>query len=96
MIVCSYCKSSKEVVKSGFRNNKCGKKQRYQCNKCSHLFVSNDGFWKMKHSPEIISEALSCRKRGMSYEEVSKHFHEYDKADNMSVFKVFNLLFNNI
>lgn len=85
MIVCSYCKSSKEVVKSGFRNNKCGKKQRYQCNLCNRLFVPHDGFWKMKHSPEIIAEALSCKKRGMPYGEVSKHFKEYDRADISSV-----------
>ncbi len=81
MIVCSFCKSSKEIVKSGFRNNKRGKKQRYQCNTCKHLFVPKDAFWKMKHTPEIIAEALSCKKRGIPYEEVSKHFHEYNKAD---------------
>jgi len=49
MIICSFCKSSKRIVKSGFRNNKCGKKQRYVCNLCNHLFVPNDGFWKMAH-----------------------------------------------
>ena len=35
----------------------------------------------MKHKPEVIAEAVSCRKRGMPYNEVSKHFKEYDKAD---------------
>ena len=35
----------------------------------------------MKHKPEIIAEACSCRKRGMPFNEVSKHFKEYDKAD---------------
>ncbi|MEK7082694.1 MAG: helix-turn-helix domain-containing protein [Patescibacteria group bacterium] len=39
----------------------------------------------MKHSPEIIAEALSCKKRGMPYGEVSKHFKEYDRADISSV-----------
>jgi len=43
----------------------------------------------MKHSPEVIAEALSCRKRGMPYEEVSKHFKEYDKAEISGV-TVFN------
>ena len=89
MIQCSFCKSSERIVKSGFRNNKCGKKQKYQCNNCNHLFVPKDGFWKMKHSPEIIAEALSCKKRGMPYEEISKHFHEYDKAE-ISAVTVFN------
>ena len=35
----------------------------------------------MKHKPEIITEALSCRKRGMPYNQVSKHFKEYDRAN---------------
>ena len=35
----------------------------------------------MKHAPEVIAEAVSCRKRGMPYTEVSKHFREYNKAD---------------
>ena len=43
----------------------------------------------MKHPPEIIAEALSCKKRGMPYEEVSRHFKEYDKA-NVSGVTVFN------
>ena len=89
MMKCSFCKSSENIVKSGFRQNKSGKKQRYQCNDCSHLFVPNDGFWKMKHSPEIIAEALSCKKRGMSYEDVSKHFYEYNRAD-ISAVSIFN------
>ncbi len=80
-IVCIFCKSSADIVKAGFRYNKWGKKQRYGCNVCKRLFVPNDGFWKMKHGPEIIAEACSCRKRGMSYEEVSKHFKEYGRAD---------------
>jgi len=66
---------------AGFRVNKCGKKQRYWCQKCSRRFVSNDGFWKMKNSPEVIAEAISCKKRGMSYNEVSKHFKEYKKGN---------------
>jgi len=81
MIKCYFCKSSEKIVKSGFRYNASGKKQKYQCNKCHRLFVPHDAFWKMKHRPEIIAEALSCKKRGMSYEEIGKHFYEYDKAD---------------
>ena len=81
MISCIFCKSSGDIVKAGLRFNKSGKKQRYKCNKCKNRFVTNDGFWKMKHRPEVIAEAISCRKRGMPYQEVSKHFREYDKAD---------------
>jgi len=80
-ISCIFCKSDQKIVKAGFRNNESGKKQRFICRRCNHTFVPNDGFWKMKHKPEVIAEAISCRKRGMPYQEVSKHFKEYNKAD---------------
>jgi len=66
----------KDIVLAGKNYNKKGITQRYKCNICKRRFVPNDGFWKMKHTPEIIAEALSCKKRGMPYEEVSKHFKE--------------------
>ena len=34
----------------------------------------------MKHKPEIIAEACSSYRRGMSFNSVSKHLREYDKA----------------
>ncbi len=81
MVQCVFCKSSENIVRAGKHHNKKGLTQRYKCNLCKKRFVPHDAFWKMKHSPEIIAEALSCKKRGMSYEEVSKHFHEYNKAE---------------
>jgi len=80
MVECIFCKKSNNIVKSGFRYNQTGKKQKYLCKSCNRLFVPNDGFWKMKTKPELIAEAISCKKRGMSYKEVSDHFKEYDKA----------------
>jgi len=79
-MVCPFCKSTK-IVLAGKRYNKKGVTQRFKCNKCKKRFVPNDGFWKMKNKPEVITEAISCRKRGMPYEEVSKHFREYNRAD---------------
>ena len=57
-IRCIFCKNFADIVKAGFRYNKSGKKQKYKCNKCKSFFVPNDGFWKMKHNPEVISEAV--------------------------------------
>src|SRR3989344_3986605 len=83
MVEYIFCKRSDKVILAGFRINKFGKKQRYWCQKCSRRFVPNNGFWKMKSSPEVIAEAISCKKRGMSYNEVSKHFKEYKKKKNL-------------
>ena len=89
MITCAFCKSSKNIVLAGKHYNQKGETQRYKCNLCKKRFVPHDAFWKMKNSPEIIAEALSCKKRGMPYEEISKHFYEYNKADISGV-TVFN------
>jgi transposase-like protein len=77
---CIFCKKSEDIVKAGFRYNMSGQKQRYRCNKCKSFFVPNDGFWKMKNRPEVIAEAISLKKRGMPYQQVSKHFKEYGRA----------------
>ena len=76
LIVCEFCKS-KNIVRAGFRYNTSGKKQRHKCNKCDGLFVVDDGFKKMKHKPEIIAEACSCYKRGMSLKDAKEHLIEY-------------------
>ena len=89
MLQCVFCKSSKNIVCAGKHHNKKGDVQRYKCNICRKRFASHDAFWKMKHNPEIIVEALSCKKRGMPYEEISKHFYEYNKAEISGV-TVFN------
>ena len=81
MLQCFFCKSSEDITKEGFRYNLSGKKQRYRRHICNKVFVPDDSFWKMKHSLEIIAEGGSCKKRGMPYKEVSKHFKEYDKAN---------------
>ena len=81
MVKCIFCKSADKIVKAGFRYNASGKKQRYWCKKCGNRFVPNDGFWKMKHQARSDCRGNQLPKRGMPYQEVSKHFKEYDKAD---------------
>ena len=62
MVQCIFCKGSKDIVCAGYNYNDSGKKQRYRCNPCGRRFVPNDGFWKMKTQPEVIAEAISCKK----------------------------------
>lgn len=77
VIQCSYCKSSGRVWCKGWRYNKSGKKQTWWCNSCKRRFTPDDGFWKMKNQPEIITEACSSYKRGMSLKNVKDHLREY-------------------
>lgn len=77
---CYYCKSSR-TVRNGLRKNKSGTKQMFWCNKCERRFTLHDAFWKKKHKPEIIVEACSSYKRGMSLRDVKDHLSEYRETD---------------
>lgn len=80
-VECSFCGSSKHVWRKGWRYNKSGKKQMWWCNSCKKRFTPDDGFWKMKHKPEIIAEACSSYKRGISLKNVKCHLSEYRETD---------------
>ena len=56
-VECPDCENL-DVVKSGIRRNKSGKKQRYTCNKCGTRFVVDDGFKGAHFTPEIITRAM--------------------------------------
>lgn len=72
--VCPKCFSTK-FRKSGFRKLGDGsKRQRYACKKCGHILIfGENGFRKMKNSPQNIILALSLIQRGVSYRDVASH-----------------------
>lgn len=76
-IVCSSCKSSK-ILKQGYRKNKVGKKQKYQCIECKLWFVEDDGFKRMRYKPKIISRAIHMHNDGLSLFQVRNHLWQYD------------------
>ena len=78
---CPNCKESKRVWCKGWRYNSSGKKQMFWCNACKKRFTPDDGFWKMKHHPEIVTEACSSYKRGMSLKNVKDHLSDFRETD---------------
>ena len=73
---CIFCKS-KNIVKAGFRFNHTTKKQRWKCNSCKRFFVVEDGFWKMKHKREVITNCLDLYMNGMSLRKIKGHFNQF-------------------
>lgn len=66
------------VTRKGWRFNKGGfAKQIWKCNSCNRRFTLNDGFWKMKHSPETIAEAIDLYEVGHSLMETSRHLWKH-------------------
>jgi len=84
-IICIFCKGSSNIVKAGFRNNKLGKKQRYLCNDCDHLFVPDDGFRKMKTPKELVVKAIHQYNDGLSLSKVKNHLHQHENIDRSRV-----------
>lgn len=74
--VCPFCKS-KEIIKWGFRFNHTTKKQRWKCKSCSESFVVDDGFFKIKHKREVITQCVSLYMNGLSLRKVKEHFNQF-------------------
>ena len=74
---CVECQSS-DVVKQGFRINKLGKKQKYQCCDCKTWFVEDDGFKKMRTDPKVIVRAVHQHEDGFSLSKVQNHLWQHD------------------
>ncbi len=78
-MICPFCKKSK-IVKQGYRKNKSGKKQKYQCLNCEKWFIEHDGFERMRHDPKIIMKSIHQHIDGLSLFQVRNHFNQYDNV----------------
>lgn len=73
---CNYCGGG-DIIKRGKRYNKKLTKQTYFCKSCNRKFTPDDGFWKMKNTPEIITEALDLYSSGLSLNKTSQHLYKH-------------------
>ncbi len=74
---CLYCKSI-NIIKRGKRVTKNrGLIQRYFCNDCKKRFVINDGFYRMRNSPNKITLCLDLFFRGISTRKVQEHLQAF-------------------
>jgi len=74
---CPFCKEER-IVKQGWRKNKVGKKQKFQCLGCKKWFVEPDGFERMRNPPKIITRAIHMHNDGMSLFDVVNHLWQYE------------------
>lgn len=80
MVICDNCKSD-SIVKKGFRYNQNSKKQKYFCNACKKWFIPDDGFKRMRHSPEIITRAVHQHVDGFSLFKTQYHLLQHDNVE---------------
>ncbi len=75
-LVCKYC-GSQNLIKRGVRKNKSGNVQRYSCRDCGKRFVVNDGFEKMKATPQVVTVSLDLYFKGISYRKIVDHLKQF-------------------
>ena len=87
--ICPKCKSEL-IRKDGVRKtNNRGLIQRYRCKECSHRFVLDDGFKRMRNTPQKITLCLDLFYRGVSTRKIREHlraFYPHNSSD-VSIYK---------
>ena len=71
--LCKYCDSG-NLIKRGFRKNKTGNIQKYQCKDCKKRFALNVGFEAMRYDDTIITGALQIYFSGISVRKIADHY----------------------
>ena len=57
-VKCRFCKC-KKFTKEGYRKTlKRGKIQKYRCLQCKKYFTNDDGFFRMRNNPKIITMSI--------------------------------------
>jgi len=74
--VCKFCRSE-NIVKRGYRNTQNGKVQRFFCKDCKRFFIIDEGFEKMKATPETVTVALDLYFKGISMRAIVDHIKQF-------------------
>ncbi len=87
-LVCKYC-GSERIVKRGYRDTQKGKVQRFFCKDCKHKFVIDDGFEKMKSTPQTVTIALDLYFKGISLRAIVDHLKQFygTEVSHVAIFK---------
>jgi transposase-like protein len=76
VLVCKFC-DSQNIVRREFRNTEKGKVQRFFCNDCKRKFILDEGFEKMKATPETVTVALDLYFKGISMRAIVDHIKQF-------------------
>lgn len=88
VLACKFC-GSENIVKRGYRNTQRGKVQRFFCKDCKHKFIVDEGFQKMKATPETVTVALDLFFKGISMRSIVDHLKQFHSVDvsHVAVYK---------
>ena len=72
-VICPKCNSEKTKKRGLRQTDNRGKIQRYFCNECKTSFVIDDGFFRMRNTPQKITLSVDLFYRGVSTRKVQEH-----------------------
>jgi len=87
MVKCENC-SSTNFLKKGFRKtDNRGKIQKYYCKNCHKFFTNDDGFYRMRNKPEIITMSIDMYVSNLSSRKMRNQLkrHLNHKVSHVSV-----------
>jgi transposase-like protein len=89
IILCPKCESQETIKWCKRKTENRGLIQRYKCNSCSHYFTLDDGFFRMRNTPQKISQSIDLFYRGVSTRKVQEHLGVFfpHNASNVSIYK---------
>lgn len=87
--ICPNCKNENTKKDGKRKTENRGFIQRYKCKKCSHRFVLDDGFYRMRNNPQKITCAIDLFYRGVSTRKVQEHFQAFypHNSSHKSIYK---------
>jgi len=88
VLVCKFC-GSENTIKRGYRKTERGKIQRFFCKDCKRFFIVDEGFEKMKATPETVTVALDLYFKGISMRAIVDHLKQFYKVEvsHVAVYK---------
>ncbi|MBS3099264.1 IS1/IS6 family transposase [Candidatus Pacearchaeota archaeon] len=88
-IKCPNCKGNETIKWCKRKTENRGEIQRYKCKSCNFYFTIDDGFFRMRNTPQKITQSVDLFYRGVSTRKVQEHlaiFHPHN-ASNVSIYK---------
>jgi len=88
-IICLKCKSNNTIKWCKRKTENRGLIQRYKCKDCLNTFVQDDGFKRMRNSPQKVTLCLDLFYRGVSTRKVQEHLQAFypHNSSHKSIYK---------
>jgi len=88
-VLCLNCNSIDIIKWCKRKTQNRGLIQRYKCKSCNFYFTLDDGFYRMRNTPQKITQAVDLFYRGVSTRKIQEHlaiFHPHN-ANNSTVYR---------